>query len=159
MRYFCGMQLQLPYFPKDARMISDCVGVYEKDDIVQYIVNGLPVYAHAKEDISAFRFITSNFIHHGLCRKVDIPRCFGVSEDSVHRYYNKFREQRETGFFGDDARHGKAHKIVGERRLRIQQKLDKGQSVYSIAKEEGVRESAIRYQVKQGNLKKKPLNH
>ena len=97
------MQLQLPYFPKDARMISDC---------------------------------------------------FGVSEDSVHRYYNKFREQGETGFFGDDARHGKAHKIVGQRRLRIQQKLDKGQSVYSIAKEEGVRESAIRYQVKQGNLKK-----
>jgi len=43
MRYFCCMQLQLPYFPKDARMISDCVGVYEKDDIVQYIVNGLPV--------------------------------------------------------------------------------------------------------------------
>jgi len=107
MRYFCCMQLQLPYFPKDARMISDC---------------------------------------------------FGVSEDSVHRYYNKFREQGETGFFGDDARHGKAHKIVGQRRLRIQQKLDKGQSVYSIAKEEGVRESAIRYQVKQGNLKKKPLN-
>ena len=69
MRYFCGMQLQLPYFPKDARMISDCVGVYEKDDIVQYIVNGLPVYAHAKEDISAFRFITSNFIHQGLCPK------------------------------------------------------------------------------------------
>jgi len=54
-----------------------------------------------------------------------------------------------------DARHGKAHKIVGGRRERIQAKLDKGQSNYSIAKEEGVRESAIRYGIKQGYLKKR----
>ncbi len=136
-------------------MISGQVGVYERDGLVQYIVNGLPVYAHAKEDLNAFRFITSNFICQGLCRKVDVQRCFGVSEDSVHRYWKKFKEQGEPGFFGDDARKGKAHKIIGERRRRIQIKLDKGQSVNSIAKEEGVRESAIRYQVKQGNLKKK----
>ena len=152
------MQLQFPYYPKDARMISDCVGVYEKDNLVQYIANGLPVYAHNKEDINAFRFITSNFIHQGLCRKVDIQKCFGVSEDSIHRYYKKFMEEGEEGFFGIDARHGRAHKIVGERRMRIQRKLDTGQSVNSIAKEEGVRESAIRYQIKQGNLKKKSLN-
>jgi len=151
------MQLLLPIYPKDTKMISDCVGVYEQDNIVQYIANGLPVYAHAKEDINAFRFITSNFIHQGVCRKVDIERCFGVSEDSVHRYYNKFKNKREIGFFGEDARKGKAHKIFGDRRMRIQQKLDKGQSVYSIAKEERVRESAIRYQIKEGNLKKKLL--
>lgn len=136
-------------------MISGQVGVYERDGLVQYIVNGLPVYAHAKEDLNAFRFITSNFICQGLCRKVDVQRCFGVSEDSVHRYWIKFKKQGEAGFFGDDARRGRAHKIIGERRRRIQKKLDKGQSVNSIAKEEGVRESAIRYQVKQGNLKKK----
>lgn len=136
-------------------MISDCVGVYEKGGNVQYIVNGLPVYAHSQEDLNAFRFITSNFITRGLCRKVDVQRCFGVSEDSVHRYWKKYREEGEEGFFGVDKRlGGKAHKIVGQKRLRIQQKLDKGQSVLSIAKEEGVRESAIRYQIKQGYLKK-----
>ncbi len=136
-------------------MISDTLGVHEHDGLVQYIVNGLPVYTHSKEDINAFRFITSNFIHQGLCGKVEIERGFGVSEDSVHRYYKKFKEQGESGFFGDDARKGKAHKIIGEKRIRIQQKLDKGQSVLSIAKEEKIRESAIRYQIKQGYLKKK----
>lgn len=85
------MQLKLPYFPKEAKMISDCVGVYEHDGLVQYIVNGLPVYAHPKDDLNSFRFITCNFIHQGLCRKVDIERGFGVGEDSVHRYYTKFR--------------------------------------------------------------------
>jgi hypothetical protein len=61
------------------------------------------------------------------------------------------------GFFGHDARQGKAHKIIGEKRQRIQSKLDKGQSVNSIAKEEGLRESAIRYAISVGHLKKKKV--
>jgi hypothetical protein len=148
------MQLKLPFFPKSATLISACLGVYEKEGLVQYIVNGLPVYSHPKGDLNAFRFITSNFIHQGLCRKIDIQRGFQVSEDSVQRSYNKFLDKGDAGFFGPDARKGKAHKITGEKREQIQKKLDKGQSVNSIAKEEGVRESAIRYGIKQGYLKK-----
>lgn len=148
------MQLLLPIFPVQTTLITPSVGVYERDGIIQYLVNGLPIYSHAKEDNDAFRFITSNFIHQGLCRKVDIERAFGVSEDSVSRAYKKFMAKGEAGFFGPDARHGKAHKIVGVRRERIQSKLNKGQSVYSIAKQEGVMESAIRYGIKQGYLKK-----
>jgi hypothetical protein len=72
----------------------------------------------------------------------------------VQRAYKKFVDKGEPGFFGDDARKGTAHKITGDCRLRIQGKLDKGQSVNSIAKQEGVRESAIRYGIKQGYLKK-----
>lgn len=149
------MQLILPLFPREAKLINEQVGVYEHEGLVQYIVNGLPVYGHSKDDLNAFRFITSNFIHQGLCRKVDIERCFGISEDTVSRAYKKFVTQGEAGFFGDDARRGHAHKILGERKERIQAKLDKGQSVNSIAKQEGVRESAIRYSIGQGYLKKK----
>lgn len=151
------MQLQLPLFPTGCTLISDCLGVYEKDKIVQYIVNGLPVYAHCKDDLKAFRYITSNFIHQGLCRKTEVQRCFHVSEDSVQRAYKKFVGKGESGFFGDDARKGTAYKITGDCRLRIQSKLDKGQSVNSIAKQEGVRESAIRYGIKQGYLKKREI--
>ncbi|MBI9063853.1 MAG: hypothetical protein JEZ14_17860 [Marinilabiliaceae bacterium] len=127
----------------------------KKDGFIQYIVNGMPIYCHAEEDLNAFCFITSNFIEQGLCRKVDIKNFFNVSEDSVYRYHKKFKEHGEEGFFGDDARKGKAHKLVGERRCCIQRKLDKHQSVNSIAKEEGVSESAIRYAIKQGHLKKR----
>jgi len=131
------------------------MGVYEQDGLVQYLINGLPVYSHAKDNNDAFRYITSNFIHQGLCRKVDIERAFGVSEDSVSRALKKFETKGEAGFFGPDSRHGKAYKIVGGKRDRLQAKLDKGQSNYSIAKEEGVSESAIRYSIKQGYLKKR----
>jgi hypothetical protein len=149
------MQLLLPIFPKDTQMVSSRLGVYKKDGLVQYIINGLPAYSHASSDLNSFRYITSNFIHQGLCRKVDIQRTFGISDDSVGRSYKKFVEEGAEGFFGTDARKGKAHKLTGELRKRIQSKLDKGQSNYSIAKEEGVAESAIRYGIKQGYLIKK----
>lgn len=151
------MQLLLPIFPAETTLITPNIGVFEHDGIINYLVNGLPVYAHDKDDLDAFRFITSNFIHMGLCRKVDIQRAFKVSEDSVSRAYKKFLNKGTAGFFGKDGRHGRPHKIVGERKRRIQGKLDKGQSVNSIAKEEGVRESAIRYAIKQGYLKKTSL--
>lgn len=150
------MQLRLPLFPAGITLISDCLGVYTKDGLVQYIVNGLPVYGHPADDLQSFRFITSNFIHQGLCRKTEVERCFGVSEDSVYRAYKKFMAKGEAGFFGVDGRKGTAYKLTGELRLRIQGRLDKGQSNNSIAKQEGVAESAIRYGLKQGYLKKSP---
>lgn len=148
------MQLQLPYFPEGAEMLSSCVGVQRKESLVHYILNGLPFYCHGVDDLPAFRFITSNLIARGLCKKVEVQRLFCVSEDSVHRNFLKFKQGGEAAFFGKDARKGNCHKIVGEIRERIQRKLDLGQSVLSIAKEEGVQEGSIRYQIKMGYLKK-----
>ena len=148
------MQLKLPIYPADTKLISSCVGVSKQDDIVQYIANGLPIYSHDVDDHRSFRFITSSLIHQGLCRKVDVERCFHVSSDSVARWYNKFEKKGTEAFYGEDARKGTPYKIIGKKRDRIQSKLNKGQSVNSVAKEESVRESAIRYQIKQGYLKK-----
>ena len=116
------MQLHLPIFRKKAWLINDHTGVYEKDRIIQYIVSGIPIYSHSKNDIYTFRFITSNFFSQDLCRNVDIERFFYISEDSVYRFYKKFIEQGEQGYFGNDARKGKAHEITSERRLKIQTK-------------------------------------
>src|SRR5674476_1240231 len=80
------MQLLLPLFPRDTKMISRCLGVYEKDGIVQYIANGLPIYSHTSEDLQSFRFITSNFIKQGLCQSTEVARCFVFSVDTVSRY-------------------------------------------------------------------------
>lgn len=148
------MSILLPLYPQGTHMISECVGVYEESEIVQYIINGLPAFSHAKEDQKSFRFITSNLIKQGLCRQVDIQRSFHVSEDSVSRYYKKYIEHGEAAFFGEDGRKGTAYKIMGAVKDRIQRKLDKEQSVNSIANEEHVSESAIRYQISRGYLKK-----
>jgi DNA-binding NarL/FixJ family response regulator len=150
------MQLQLPIFPEGTHMISDRLGFYVKDNIVQYIINGLPAYAHSKSDHSSFRFITSNFIDMGLCTQAEVQRAFHVSITNVGRAYKLFKAKGSEGFFGADKRHGNAHKILGERKERIQKKLDEGKSISSIAREEGIAEGGIRYHIKQGSLKKTP---
>ncbi len=114
----------------------------------------MPAYAHSKSDHQSFRFITSNFIDMGLCTQAEVQRAFHVSITNVGRAYKLFKEKGSEGFFGADRRHGNAHKILGERKERIQKKLDEGKSVLSIAKEEDIAESGIRYHLKQGSLKK-----
>ena len=148
------MQLLLPIFPRDTKMISKCLGVYEKEAIVQYIVNGLPIYSHGSEDLQNFRFITSNLINQGLCKSSEVSRCFCIPVDSVKRYLTKLRKEGESAFFSEEKRKGYCHKIRGSVLEKIQKKIDKGQSVNSIAKEEGLAEGSIRYSIKQGYLKK-----
>ena len=58
-------------------------------------MNGLPVFAHGKDDLNAFRYITSNFTDQKLCRKVDVERCFDVSSYTVSRSYKKFVDRVE----------------------------------------------------------------
>jgi len=149
------MQLKLPIYPQQTQMLCDCIGVYERKSIVQYIVNGLPVFSHGKGDLQGFRYITSNLIDKGLCKQSEVRKLFHVSEDSIGRSLKKYREKGESAFFSKDNRQGHSYKIVGEVAERIQKKLDKGQSNNSIAKEEKVSEGAVRQAIKKGYLKKK----
>ena len=151
------MQLFLPLFPDKTKMISSRLGVYEKEGIVQYIANGLPIYSHTSEDLQGFRFITSNLINQGLCQATEVARCFGISVDTVTRYLSKLRTVGGVAFFSEEKRKGYCHKIRGKVLTRIQKRLAEGQSVNSIAKAEGLAEGSIRYAIKQGYLKKKDL--
>jgi hypothetical protein len=148
------MQLQLPLFPSGTKLVSPCVGVYEQDGLVQYIVNGLPVYAHGKDDLQAFRFFVSNLISHGLCTKTEVRKAFCITEDYVSRAYRLFKTEGESGFFKPENRHGYCYKLVGDNLVRAQQLLDEGRNQSATAVAVGVSESAIRYAIKMGHLKK-----
>ncbi len=148
-------QLLLPLFPDDTTMITPVLGVRKKDDTVYYLLSGMPIYSHLESDLNKFRYITSNLILQGLCKNCDIARTFHVSDQSVKRYKKKLSEKGEEAFFREDLRKGRSHKLLPDVVKRIQEKLDKGQSNYSIAKEENISEGAIRYAIGKGYLKKK----
>jgi len=147
-------QLLLPLFPQDTEMITPVLGVREQDRTVYYLLSGLPIYSHEKGAMNNFRFITSNLLLQGLCKNVDIVRVFHVSTDSVRRWKRRLEKEGEEAFFKEENRHGRSHKLVPEVLERIQHKLDKGQSVNSIAKQEHLSEGSIRYSIQQGRLKK-----
>jgi transposase len=90
-----------------------------------------------------------------LCKNSDIAETFHVSNSSVCKWKKKLEDEGETGFFGSDNRHGHSYKLLPPVLTRIQDKLDKQQSVNSIAREEGLSEGSIRYAIKTGSLKKK----
>lgn len=148
--------LQIPIYPVGSKNISACLAVNVRGETIEYIANGLNVFSHHKEDYNQFRFVTCNFIEQGLCRQVDVQRCFGISESNVKKYLTKYRTHGPSIFYEEKSvRRSCSHKILNERKERIQQKLNEGQSINSIAKQERISEGAIRYQIKQGALKKK----
>ena len=153
------MQLTLPIFPSGSILISDCLGVMSHGKIVQYIANGLPVYQHGEEDIDSFRFAISNFITLGLCKKTEVMQAFHVSESFVQRACKKAVSEGAPGFFSKDNRKGSNHVIVESVRQQLQELLDKGRSVNGMSKQFGLNESTIRYQIKQGYLKKKQVDN
>lgn len=150
------MQLTLPLFSSDVTLISQNVGVYNQAGIVFFLINGLPVYSHKEGDLQAFRFFTSNLVSKGLCKKTEIMRAFHITIDQVNRACKIFETEGESGFFKAENRHGHCHKLIGENLVEAQRLLDMGQSNVSIGKACNVAESAVRYSIKQGYLKKKP---
>ena len=148
------MQLQLPIFPSSTVMITLGLGFYLKDDIVTYLLNGLPIDSHHKDSLKSFRYTTAKLVVMGLCRQIDIVKSFGVSEDSVLRSVKLYKEKGVQGFFEEDGRHGKCYKMLPDRLERIQKMLDNNKSNYSIAKKEKISEGTIRYALQQGYLKK-----
>jgi len=103
-------------------MISNCLRVYEKDDIVQYIANGLPIYSHGLENLQSFRFITSNFINQGLRKSTQVARCSGISINTVTRYLGKLSTQGEAAFFAEEKPKGYCHKIREKVLINIQKR-------------------------------------
>jgi transposase len=149
-------QLLLPLFPADTKMLTPVLGVREVEGTVHYLLGGLPVYSHSREDHLRFRYITSHLTLQGLCKNQDIVDVFHVSPDSVRRWKKKLSEEGESVFFGgSDGRHGHCSKLFPSVLDRIQSEMDKGKSAYSIAKKEGISEGSIRYWIKQGRLKKR----
>jgi transposase len=156
------MQLLLPLFSSDIRLISSLIGVKQVDGMVHYFMNGVPIRTHYKEDLRAFRCFTASLVCNHLCKQTEIQQCFGVSPDSVQRSVKLYRKKGEAGFYERDGKYGKGGrtpKIIGEKKQRIQSKLNLGQSVNSIAKQEALRESSIRAAIQRGDLKKTSSNN
>jgi len=137
-------------------MITLTLGVREHAGSVYYLHSGAPIFSHEANDLTKFRYITSNLILQGLCNNQDIADTFHVSTDSVRRWKQKLSEEGEVAFFKEESRHGRSYKLLPDVLDRIQNKMNEGRSPNSIAREEGISEGSIRYAVSLGRLKKNP---
>ena len=149
------MQMRLPLFPKSCRLINSTTAVEQRDEMVYYHHSGSIIYCHEKNDLQGYRYITANLVVSGLCKPKEIGDVLGVSNRNIQRYAKALREKGSHWFFNREERRGRCHKMSEGVMDQAQKYLDGFYGVADTAKLLGLSESAIRYHLKNGRLKKK----
>jgi biotin operon repressor len=148
------MQLQLPFFPSDTKLINSSLGFRQQDDTVFYLHNGNPIYCHAKNDRQGYKFVLANIVSNKLCSISELSEALGEGRKNIERYAKAFKEHGSGYFFRRKETRGQCYKMTADLLVSIQSELDAGLSIYSIAKQYSISESAISYHIQKGNLKK-----
>ena len=149
------MQMQLPIFPTNTRMLSSTWGVFQKDKFVYYLHNGSPVHIHANDDLNTYRYVIATLIVNHSCSASVLSKVFGVGVRNYERYAKRLREHGAEAFFKPKDGRGKCYKMTPDKIDRAQNFLDIGYSQTRTAQEIKVHEASIRYHIKKGTLKKK----
>ena len=151
------MQLQLPFFPSETKLINASLGFFEKDKFVYYLHNGNPIYCHSRADRNSYRFILGNLVTNKLCTITELHESLGEHRKNIERYVKAFQEKGAGHFFSRKETRGQCYKMTEELKATIQSHLDEGWSYYRISKHYDISEAAIRYHIRAGYLKKKLL--
>ena len=149
------MQGQLPFFPSDTKLINSTVGFRCQDEYVYYLHNGNPIYCHHQGDRNSYRFILGNLVSNHLCTISELHESLGEPRKNIERYAKAFREKGAEHFFSRKETRGQCYKVTEELLKEIQYYLDEGWSAHRISKHCEISDSAIRYHIKNGRLKKK----
>ena len=149
------MQMQLPIFPAETKLLSATWGVFEKDNFVYYLHNGSPVHVHEKNDINTYRYVTASLIVNHSCKASSLSKVFGVGVRNFERYAKRLRDDGPQAFFNPGDSRGKCHKMTADKIKLAQKYLDHGYSQMKTARSVGVNEASIRYHINKGTLIKK----
>lgn len=148
------MQIQLPFFPETVRLFNPHVGVFRHDGFVYYMHNGSYLFCHSVNDRTSYRYITANLVQTNLCSPSEIARVFGVSARSIQLNAKALREKGPSWFFNRVETRGKCYKFDREKFAEAQGMIDSGKSLSETARRLEVSDSALRYQIQNGKLKK-----
>lgn len=149
------MQMQLPIFPEDTKLVNACLGFRKSEDYVYYLHNGSPIFCHQENDMNSYRYITANLVDNGLCKCSELADALGVNRRNIERYVKSLREKGSGWFLKREEKRGQAHKVTGDMKERAEKLINEFYSVSDVARMLGVTEGALRYHIKQGNIKKK----
>lgn len=150
------MQMQLPLFPSDTKLINSTLGVVRKEDsMVFYLHNGSPIFCHDEADLNNYRYILGNLVEMNLCSCGELSKALGIPIRTVQRYAKAYREKGPDWFFHREEKRGTCFKLDEQGMNKAQNLLDQFIPVAKIARELEVTEGAIRYHLRTGKLKKK----
>lgn len=147
-----GRQLRLPLYPDAPTHVSDAVSVVKRDGTVWWFHQGMPLGAHAADDVASFRQQSSMLCDGGACQLVEVERAFGVSAISVKRALKLYRAGGARAFFERKRTVREGPVMTAARVVEIQALIDRGLSDRQIGDHLGLKRDTIYRAVKAGRL-------
>lgn len=147
--------MSLPFFPSETKLINSCVGFFQHNGTVNYLLYGKPILCHKADDRQGYRYALANLIVNHQCTIKELSDATGEARKNIERYAKSLREKGMVYFFNRQDGRGQCHKMTGSMLVTVQGELDQGRSMYRIAQEHDISESAISYHIRKGTLKKK----
>jgi biotin operon repressor len=151
------MQMQMPIYPRETKMINGSVGVYELDGMAYYLHHGSPLFCHQLEDKNSYRYILGNLVYNRLARISEISQALGINRKNVERYAKALKDNGIDWFFNREDNRGKCHQMTDHKMEEAQKLINEGLSLEAIGKRLGVSEGAVRYHQRSGKLKKSKI--
>lgn len=151
------MQMQMPFYPTETKLINGSVGVYQRDGVVYYLHHGSPLFCHNLEDKNSYRYILGNLVHNRLARISEISQALGINRKNVERYAKALKDNGIDWFFNREDNRGKCHQMTEQKMREAQDLLDEGLSHKAVGSKIEVSEGTVRYHLRSGKLKKRPF--
>ena len=145
-------QLHLPIFPSGSTEISAGLSFCRTEDTVTYFHYDMPIYTHAQEERSSFRFVSA--LLHVTCgaKQADIARAFGIPKINIKRAVKLYRASGTAGFFEPRTTRGAA--VLTEPVLaQAQSHLDAGLSPREVAAQMQLKADTLIKAVRCGRLR------
>ena len=149
------MQMQIPIFPTDTKLINNTLGFRKQEDMVYYLHNGSPIFCHQEQDWNNYRYILANLVENRLCNIKELSDALGVNRRNIERYVKTLREKGSDWFFNREEKRGDCYKLNSEKLKEAERLINEFYSVIDVARILGVTEGALRYHMKKGTIKKK----
>jgi hypothetical protein len=149
-------QLHLPIHPAGAREINAVVALIERDEQVAYFASGVPLFVHRVDDAVGRRVAAGQMIALGLARQEELSAALRVNRTTLYRQQRKIQAHGVLGVVDSKRGPRGPHRFTADKRHRVAELLEAGQSIRHAAAQVGVTEGTIRHALRRGELRSVP---
>ena len=151
-----ALQQTLPLFSPDVHIVSPRLAILVDDERLVAYSAADPIYSCALDDRDGMRLAAGMLSQMRLAPDTALAEALGVSREMVRRNRNLLVQGGVGAIHSDNRGPRTPYKLKKTARQRAQRCLDEGWSVNRTAREVGLTEGTLRYQIRQGRLRHPP---
>ena len=148
-----AIQKRLPLQPAGGIKVNETVSFLEDGKTTAYFAEGIPVFAHAQDDVVGRRVAQAQLIALRLARPSEVKVAARVGRTTLYRQQQQLKKEGVAGLIDEKTGPKAPRKLKPDVLVEAQKMLNGGQSKNAVAKVVGVTEGTIRNAVGRGWLR------